>query len=204
MKRFINKRDCAICVFVDKMWENVGIHMSGYFFSGSHTAKLDEKGRFVLPQEMRFGLVEDGKCEFTIGLGLGGCLSVYKKSAIQKIVEKFQKHQHVAKFQKFFTVFFSTLFQTECDKVGRVALPASLKAAVGIGKEIVIAGVMDKIELWPKEVYEANLRSLLDGTSPDFNLGKMTEEAFALLNEEEETTVEQAVESVMNPVYIPS
>lgn len=178
--------------------------MSGYFFSGSHTAKLDEKGRFVLPQEMRFGLVEDGKCEFTIGLGLGGCLSVYKKSAIQKIVEKFQKHQHVAKFQKFFTVFFSTLFQTECDKVGRVALPASLKAAVGIGKEIVIAGVMDKIELWPKEVYEANLRSLLDGTSPDFNLGKMTEEAFALLNEEEETTVEQAVESVMNPVYIPS
>jgi MraZ protein len=196
--------DCAICAFVDKMWENVGIHMSGYFFSGSHTAKLDEKGRFVLPQEMRFGLVEEGKCEFAIGLGLGGCLAVYKKSAIQKIVEKFQKHQHVAKFQKFFTLFFSTLFQTECDKVGRVALPASLKAAVGIGKEIVIAGVMDKIELWPKEVYEANLRSLLDGTSPDFNLGKMTEEAFALLNEEEEKTVEQAVESVMNPVYIPS
>ncbi len=195
--------DCAIWGFVDKMWENVGIHMSGFFFSGSHTAKIDEKGRIVLPHEMRLGLVEEGKCEFAIGLGLGGCLTVYKKSAIQTIVEKFRKHQHVAKFQKFFTLFFSTLFQTECDKVGRVALPSSLRSAVGIEKEIVIAGVMDKIELWPKEIYEANLRSLMEGTSPDFSLARMTEEAFALL-QEEERTVEQAVDSVMNPVYIPS
>lgn len=186
------------------MWESVGIDMNGFFFSGSHTAKLDEKGRFVLPQEMRFGLVEEGKCEFAIGLGLGGCLAVYKRSAIQKIVQKFQQHQHVARFQKFFTLFFSTLFQTECDKVGRVALPASLKLAVGIDKEIVIAGVMDKLELWPKQVYEANLRSLMSGTNPDFNLAKMTEEAFALLQDEEkEVTVEQAVESAMNPIYIP-
>lgn len=195
--------DCAIWGFVDKMWENVGIHMGGFFFSGSHTAKIDEKGRIVLPHEMRMGLVEEGKCEFAIGLGLGGCLAVYKKSAIQKIVEKFQKHQHVAKFQKFFTLFFSTLFQTECDKVGRVVLPASLRDAVGIEKEIVIAGVMDKLEIWPKAVYEAHLRSLMEGTSPDFNLARMTEEAFALL-QEEERTVEQAVDSVMNPVYIPS
>ncbi len=193
---------CAICGIVDKMWENVGNEMSGFFFSGSHTAKLDEKGRFVLPQEMRFGLVEEGKCEFAIGLGLGGCLAVYKKSAIQKIVQKFQQHQHIAKFQKFFTLFFSTLFQTECDKVGRVSLPSSLKSAVGIDKEIVIAGVMDKIELWPKQVYDANLLKLLDGTNPDFNLAKMTEEAFALL-QDGERTVEEAVETVMNPIYIP-
>ena len=185
-----------------KTWE---FKMSGFFFSGSHTAKLDEKGRFVLPQEMRYGLVEEGKCGFAVGLGLGGCLTIYKKSAIDQIVDKFRKNQHVARFQKFFTAFFSTLHQTECDKIGRVSLPSSLKGAVGIGKEIVIAGVMDKIEIWPKEVYDANLASLLSGTSPDFNLAKMTEEAFSLLHEEEEErTVEQAVESVMNPVYIPS
>ncbi len=159
--------------------------MKTFFFSGSSAAKLDDKGRFVLPQEMRYGLVEDGKCEFVIGLGLGGCLAIYRKSMIDKIVEKFQKMQHVAQFQKFFTLFFSTLHPTECDKVGRVSIPAMLKGAVGIQKEIVIAGVMDKIELWPKEVYDRNLRELLEGTSPDFNLAKMTEQAFALLNEVE-------------------
>ena len=191
--------DCADFDFVANMWENVGNVMSGFFFSGSSVAKLDEKGRFVLPQEMRYGLVEEGKCEFVIGLGLGGCLAIYKKSAIDQIVQKFKQNQHVAKFQKFFTLFFSTLHPTECDKVGRVSLPASLKGAVGIGKEIVVAGVMDKIELWPREVYDRNLRDLLDGKSPEMSLAKMTEEAFALLHEEEAKELEPT--SAMNPLY---
>lgn len=155
-----------------------------FFFSGSTAAKLDEKGRFVLPQEMRYGLVEGGKCEFFIGLGMGGCLAIYRKSTIEKIVEKFKQNQHVAKFQKFFTLFFSTLHQTECDKVGRITLPQNLKHAVKIGKEIQVAGVMDKIELWPKEVYDKNLRDLIDGKDDEINLEKMTQEAFGLLHEE--------------------
>lgn len=183
--------------------------MAGFFFSGSVVAKLDEKGRFVLPQAMRYGLVEEGKCEFVIGLGLGGCLAIYRKSAIEKIVEKFQKNQHVARFQKFFTLFFSTLHPTECDKIGRVSLPATLKEAVKIEREIVVAGVMDKIELWPKEVYDKNLRELLEGTSSEMSLAKMTEEAFALLHEGEEEGNEPTSQppaapsptAVQNPLY---
>ncbi len=190
--------DCIDLVLVANMWENVGNEMSGFFFSGSSDAKLDEKGRFVLPQEMRYGLVEEGKCEFVIGLGLGGCLTIYRKSAIDKIVEKFKQNQHIAKFQKFFTLFFSTLHPTECDKVGRVSLPAKLKSAVGIEKEIVVAGVMDKIELWPKEVYDKNLSDLLNGN----NLAKMTEEVFALLHEGE--TPSKEADAEMNPLYLAS
>jgi transcriptional regulator MraZ len=198
-----SEMDCAIFDFVAKMWDNVEMVMSGFFFSGSHVVKLDEKGRFVLPQNFRYGLVEEGKCEFVIGLGLGGCLTIYRKSLIQKIVDKFKENQHVAKFQKFFTLFFSTLHQTECDKIGRVMLPVNLKGAVGIEKEIVVAGVMDKIELWPKKVYDRNLRALMEGTSPEMNLEKMTEEAFALLHENgvEEVTAEEAITSAMNPAY---
>lgn len=155
--------------------------MGAFFFSGSHNAKLDEKGRFVLPHEMRYGLVEEGKCEFVLGLGLGGCLAVYRRGIIEEIVAKFREKQHTAQYQKFFTLFFSTLFQTEFDKIGRVMIPANLKSAVGIKKDIVIAGVIDKIEIWPKEVYEANLKTLLSGEDSELNLAKMTEDAFALL-----------------------
>lgn len=176
--------------------------MGRFFFSGSHVAKLDEKGRFVLPQEMRYGLVNEGKCEFVIGLGLGGCLAIYRRELIDKIVAKFQENQHVAKFQKFFTLFFSTLHPTECDKIGRVMLPANLKAAVGIEKEMVVAGVMDKVELWPKDVYDRNLKDLLEGSSKDMNLEKMTEEAFALLQRAEKTP-EPALSPAMNPLYAP-
>lgn len=159
--------------------------MGKFFFSGSSSAKLDEKGRFVLPQEMRFGLVEEGVLEFSLGLGLGGCLAIYRKSDVQKIVEKFEKKQHLGKYQKFFTLFFSTLHQTSCDKVGRVIIPQMLKKAVGIKSEIMVAGVLNKIELWPIETYQTQLSSLLDGK--DMNLAQLTEEAFALLDTYEES-----------------
>ena len=159
--------------------------MSRFFFSGSHHAKLDGKNRFVLPQQFRFGLVENGELEFTIALGLGGCLAVYRQSDIEKIVEKFRSKQHLAKYQKFFTLFFSTLQQTSCDSVGRVLLSPTLKKAVDIQGEIVIAGVLNKIEIWPKERYEADLKSSIEGRSGEFNLAAMTEEAFALLGEGE-------------------
>lgn len=158
--------------------------MRKFFFSGSVEAKLDDKNRFVLPQSMRLGLVEEGTLEFSIALGLGGCLAIYRQSDIEKIVEKFTAKQHIAKFQKFFTLFFSTLHQTTCDKIGRVILPSVLKNAVGINSELVIAGVLNKIEIWPKEKYNLHLKSLLDGTDPDMNLAKMCEEAFALLDDE--------------------
>ncbi|MBM3207340.1 MAG: hypothetical protein FJZ57_01870 [Chlamydiae bacterium] len=156
-----------------------------YFFSGSTEAKLDDKGRFVLPQNMRYGLVEDGLLEFSIGLGLGGCLAIYRKSDIQKIVERFQAKQHLAKYQKFFTLFFSTLHQTSCDKIGRIMIPSVLKKTIGIKNEVVIAGVLNKIEIWPKELYEKQLNDMLSGKDPEMSLLKMTEEAFALLSDDE-------------------
>lgn len=158
--------------------------VSDHFFSGSSVAKLDDKKRFVLPQQMRYGLVEDGKLEFTIGLGLGGCLTIYKKSDIQKIVKKFKEKQHIAKFQKFFTLFFSLLHETSCDKIGRISLPASLLSVVKIQKEIVVAGVLDKIELWPKEVYDQNIAQILSSDEGNSEFQNMTEEAFALLNDD--------------------
>ena len=159
--------------------------MGKFFFSGSTSAKLDEKGRFVLPQAMRFGLVEEGVLEFSLALGLGGCLAIYRQSDIHKIVAKFQAKQHLGKFQKFFTLFFSTLHQTTCDKVGRVIIPPTLKKAVGLKSEIVIAGVLNKIEIWPKELYESQLSAMMSGKDPELNLAKLTEEAFALLEDEQ-------------------
>lgn len=157
-----------------------------HFFSGSVACKLDEKARFVLPQEMRYGLVENGELEFCLALGLGGCLTIYKKSDIEKIVSKFQAKAHIAKFQKFFTLFFSTLHHTTCDKVGRLSLPALLKNATGIKNDVVVCGVMNKIEIWPKDVYDKQLKDLLSGHDPEMNLASLAQQAFALLNEDDE------------------
>lgn len=158
--------------------------MTQFYFSGCQVAKLDEKNRFVLPQNMRYGLIEKGKLEFTIGLGLGGCLCIYRQSDIEKLVAKFEKKIHQVKYQKFFTLFFSTLYHTSCDKVGRLLIPPVLKKAAGIKGEVVIAGVLNKIEIWPKAKYEKDLENFL--TQDHDTLAKMTQEAFDEEKEDEQ------------------
>ena len=192
------------CYAVVKRGKNTVKNLSTPFFSGSHQAKLDEKNRFVLPQSMRYQLVENGTLEFTIALSMGGCLAIYRKSDIEDIVERFRKKRHIAKFQKFFTLFFSTLTHATCDKIGRVTLPTVLKNGVGIKKEMIIAGSLDKIELWPKEVYEKDLADFVGGSN-DIDMKTMMEEAFSLLagDTEDETTdekIEKAIEKVQKEV----
>lgn len=174
--------------------------MSSNFFSGSYSAKLDEKSRFVLPQNLRYQLVEDGKLEFSIGLSMGGCLAIYRTSEINALVEKFQKRKHVAKFQKFFTLFFSTLITTTCDKVGRVSLPQTLQNSIGIEKELMITGAMDKIEIWPKEKYE----KLFSVDSMDMGaFDQLMEEAFGQEQEEKENAdLKQILETMQTKVKV--
>ena len=164
-------------VYGGVLWEIV---MLSHFFSGSHTSKVDEKNRFVLPHVLRYGLVENGILRFSLALGVGGCLSIYRKSDMEKMVEKFREKQHIAQYQRFFTVFFSTLYETECDKVGRITIPSFLKQAVSMEQDIVIAGVLNKIEIWPKSKYEENLKLVLEGVDGEFS--QMSEEILSSID----------------------
>lgn len=150
-----------------------------FYFSGSHTGKLDDKNRLVLPQEFRYGLVENGELEFVIAMGMGGCLTIYRKSEMDKLIEKLRKKQHIAKYRKFFTLFFATMATTSCDKVGRFLIPQSLKEVSGLKAEVVLVGVMDRIELWPQEKYKLDLEGFLVGKNPEIDMSVIFEEIFS-------------------------
>ncbi len=194
----------ARCYAVEKCGNTRATILGTPFFSGSYSAKLDEKNRFVLPQELRYQLVDNGVLEFTIALSMGGCLAIYRKSDMEGIVEGFRKMRHMAKFQKFFTLFFSTLTEGTCDKIGRVSLPSVLASGVGIKKEIIIAGALDKVELWPKEVYERDLASFVGGEKGS-ELRMMMQEAFSCLGKEfesDEGKIEKAIEKLQDEVVL--
>ena len=160
------------------------------YFSGIHTARLDSKNRFVLPQAFRYALVEDGELEFCIALSMGGCLAIYKKSEMQKIVDGFQTKRHIAKFQKFFTLFFSTLYHTGVDKIGRVSLPKALKEYVKIDQEMILSGSMNKIEIWSKEIYEKQIQELMSQSNHE-SFADLWQEA---LSENQADTLENVLE----------
>ena len=170
---------------------------SSFFFSGSHSLKLDDKGRFVLPHAFRLGLVENGRDDFVMCLGLGKSLCIYKRSDMEKMVQRFKEKQHIAKYQPFFTTFFSNMHQTKCDTIGRTSIPQFLKQIVGIEKEIVVCGVLNKIEIWPKKVYEQNLQNLLEGKD---EMKEQIEEAFALLDEGDVAPKERVTEDTLSRV----
>ena len=52
--------------------------------------------------------------------------------------------------------FMAGAVECECDKQGRVMIPAKLREHAGIVKDIVSVGVVNKIEIWSKERWEAN------------------------------------------------
>lgn len=163
--------------------------MTRFFFSGSELVKADGTGRFVVPQQMRFGLIEEGKLEFTIALGFGGCLAIYRTSEIEKVVESFRNKSHLAHYQKFFTLFFSTLHQTSCDEKGRVLLPPLLKSAIGLKEkgecELVLAGVLNRIEIWPAERYRESVDKFLKSEESFNEVTKLFEEALTVASRED-------------------
>ncbi len=142
--------------------------MGRFFFRGSEQVKADASGRFVIPQEMRFGLIENGKLEFALALGFGGSLAIYPMSEMEKLVESFRGKEHLARYQSFFTLFFSTLHTATCDEKGRVQIPALLRKAIGLpedaGSELVVAGVMNRVEIWPAAAYAARASEFLKGS----------------------------------------
>ena len=55
-------------------------------------------------------------------------------------------------FKRFFL---GSATEGELDKQGRVLISSSLRAYADLEKEVVLAGVLDKVEIWSKEAWEA-------------------------------------------------
>lgn len=51
-------------------------------------------------------------------------------------------------------LFSSQSFMVDLDSQGRIIIPAEYQKLAGMEKEVVVAGVMDKIELWNPQAYE--------------------------------------------------
>ena len=54
----------------------------------------------------------------------------------------------------------------ELDKIGRVVLPNYLKEYSGIKKEVVMAGVYNRIEIWPAETWK-NFKNEMEKNSTE-------------------------------------
>ena len=112
---------------------------------GEYEHSIDTKGRIAMPAKLREGLGGN----FIITKGLDGCLFVYAMDEWQRVEQKLASLPMSRKTARDFTRFlFGGACEGECDKQGRVLLPASLRRYAGLEREAVIVGVGSRAEIW--------------------------------------------------------
>ncbi len=120
-------------------------------FMGEYNHTVDAKGRLIVPSKFRESLGD----EFVVTKGLDGCLFVYSSKEWEAMEAKFGEMSQFSKeARKFARFFFAGAANCEVDKQGRVLLPAVLREFAGIEKDVVLAGVVNHIEIWSKEKWQ--------------------------------------------------
>ena len=94
--------------------------------------------------------------KFIITKGLDGCLFVYDMEEWHKVEAKLAALPMSRKTARDFTRFlFGGACEGECDKQGRVLLPANLRRHAGLEKDAVIVGVGSRAEIWDAQRWAA-------------------------------------------------
>jgi transcriptional regulator MraZ len=114
-------------------------------FLGEFQHSLDVKGRVILPAEFRPALAGGA----VIGAFPGGCLAVYTKEEFERvseqILERLRSGEHDLDAAR---VFFADAREVTPDRQGRVAVASSLREYADLSKEVMVTGVLTRIEIW--------------------------------------------------------
>lgn len=122
-------------------------------FMGEYNHTVDTKGRLIIPSKFRELLGE----EFIVTKGLDGCLFVFPQNEWQAFEEKLRTLPLTQKGARTFTRFFvAGATPCELDKQGRILLPATLREFAGLDKDVVLAGMLNRIEIWSKAKWTEN------------------------------------------------
>ena len=117
-------------------------------FMGEYNHTIDAKGRLIVPSKFREKLGN----EFIATKGLDGCLFVYPNEEWANIEEKFRNIPLTTKdARKFSRFFFAGAAVCEVDKQGRILIPPNLREHADLQKDIVSAGVLNRVEIWNKD-----------------------------------------------------
>ncbi len=147
-------------------------------FTGQHRHTIDDNNRLAIPSSIRKCVDEkkEGK-GFFITPGLDKCLALYSplhfEETSEKLTEPMFTNRKARNFQRLFFSMSSSV--VTCDKQGRIIIPQLHKDYAGLKKEVIIIGVMDKIEIWDlqqwNEFEEDNVQNFERDAEDLFRLG---------------------------------
>jgi transcriptional regulator MraZ len=129
-------------------------------FSGEYASTRDDKNRVIVPAKMRQAAGKDGEMGFYVTRGVDDCVVIQTQARFEQIgsAGADERFRQTAMGRMIERAIFSKAEFVTCDKQGRLLLPARLIESLGIGKNVVIVGVNDRIEVWDKDRWDEVLR----------------------------------------------
>ncbi len=120
-------------------------------FIGEYAHNLDEKGRLAIPVKFRRDLSKGA----VVTRGLDNCLFLYTKTEWEKLAEKLATLPiSQSNSRAFSRLMLAGAMDVEIDKQGRVVLPEYLRVFAGLKKNVVLAGLYNRAEIWDEEKWK--------------------------------------------------
>jgi MraZ protein len=121
-------------------------------FIGEYAHSLDEKGRIAVPIKFR-ALLSKGA---VVTRGLDSCLFLYAKKEWEKLAEKLAALPiSQSNSRAFARLMLAGAMDVVIDKQGRMMVPEYLREFAKFNKNVVIAGLYNRLELWDEEKWSA-------------------------------------------------
>ena len=120
-------------------------------FIGEYYYTIDPKGRIAIPSKLRSALSKGG----VITKGLDNCLFIFSLKDWQPMAEKIKGLPlSQSNSRAFSRLMLAGAMDVKLDSQGRILVPDYLRKYVGLKKDIVLAGVYDRLEIWDKKEWE--------------------------------------------------
>jgi transcriptional regulator MraZ len=125
---------------------------------GEYAHTIDDKNRLTLPAKFRDGFADGG----VVTRGLDGCLYLYSRAEWEGLVQsRLAELDPLAEEGRLMQrYFFSAAAEAEPDKQGRIMLPAALSEHARLGRDVVVAGVYDHLEIWDRATWREHLKQV--------------------------------------------
>lgn len=140
-------------------------------FIGEYKHSIDDKGRLAIPKKFRADL-ETGA---VVTRGLDASLFLFPKEEWDKLAQKLASLPlGQSNSRAFARLMLAGAMDVELDKQGRVVLPEYLRSYAGLDKNVVIAGLFTRLELWDEEKWKAYTKKVeSDADSVAEQLGEL-------------------------------
>ncbi len=125
-------------------------------FSGKYYYTVDLKGRIIIPAPFREIISSNyGPKLYITNAPFDKCLNVYPSEEWSRLQEQVRTKPRSDEAIRFYLRrVIASAIEIEMDKQGRVLIPAALREDAGINTNAVLAGQIERIELWDRDEWD--------------------------------------------------